>query len=96
MKTHSLRIATSAIALMLVVASASVAGHHGTNISYDRSKQFTTQAIVKSFDTAIRILSCTSSSRTTKARLPSGHWSYCQTPPLSSATGGVAPTQTRR
>jgi hypothetical protein len=50
MKTHSLRIATSAIALMLVVASASVAGHHGTNISYDRSKQFTTQAIVKSFE----------------------------------------------
>lgn len=50
MKTHSLRIATSAIALMLVVASASVAGHHGTNISYDRSKQFTAQATVTRFE----------------------------------------------
>jgi hypothetical protein len=35
---------------LLVAASAPLAAHHGTNISYDRSKQFTTQAVVTSFE----------------------------------------------
>ena len=36
-------------ATLLVAASAPLGAHHGTNISYDRSKMFTTQAVVKSF-----------------------------------------------
>jgi hypothetical protein len=31
---------------MLLAVSAPLGAHHGTNISYDRSKQFTTQAVV--------------------------------------------------
>ena len=38
------------VALMLLAVSAPLGAHHGTNISYDRSKQFTTQAVVKSFE----------------------------------------------
>ena len=45
---------------LLVAAADPLGAHHGTNISYDRSKQFTTQAVVKSFDTGTRIPSCTS------------------------------------
>lgn len=33
-----------------VAGSVSLSAHHGTNISYDRSKQFTTQAVVVSFE----------------------------------------------
>ena len=36
--------------VVLVAASMPLRAHHGTNISYDRSKQFTTQAVVKSFE----------------------------------------------
>jgi hypothetical protein len=35
---------------LLVAAADPLGAHHGTNISYDRSKQFTTQAVVKSFE----------------------------------------------
>jgi hypothetical protein len=38
------------VAVLLVLGSLPLAAHHGTNISYDRSKQFTTQATVKSFE----------------------------------------------
>jgi hypothetical protein len=38
-----------AAAAVLLAASLPAAAHHGTNISYDRSKQFTTQATVTSF-----------------------------------------------
>lgn len=38
------------LALAALAASLPAAAHHGTNISYDRSKQFTTQAVVKSFE----------------------------------------------
>ncbi len=34
----------------LLAATVPAAAHHGTNISYDRSKQFTTQATVTRFD----------------------------------------------
>jgi hypothetical protein len=34
----------------MVAGSTAAAAHHGTNISYDRSKQFTTQAIVTRFE----------------------------------------------
>ena len=36
--------------VVLVAAPMPLRAHHGTNISYDRSKQFTTQAVVKSFE----------------------------------------------
>ena len=36
-------------AITLLGAPSFVAAHHGTNISYDRSKQFTTQAVVTEF-----------------------------------------------
>jgi hypothetical protein len=45
--------AWTAALLALAALAASprpVAAHHGTNISYDRSKQFTTQATVTSFE----------------------------------------------
>ena len=35
---------------MVAGAAASLVAHHGTNISYDRSKQFTTQAVVTEFE----------------------------------------------
>ena len=38
------------VAALLVAGSLPLAAHHGTNISYDRSKQFTSQATVKSFE----------------------------------------------
>lgn len=34
----------------LLAASLPLAAHHGTNISYDRTKQFTRQAVVTSFE----------------------------------------------
>jgi hypothetical protein len=41
---------TAALATaMLLSAAPLVTAHHGTNISYDRSKQFTTQAVVTEF-----------------------------------------------
>ena len=43
--------AAVALAAAALLAAAPLAlAHHGTNISYDRSKQFTTQAVVKSFE----------------------------------------------
>ena len=36
--------------LTFVSASISIAAHHGTNISYDRAKQFTAQAVVTRFE----------------------------------------------
>jgi hypothetical protein len=46
------RMASSAAIVALVIAALSVplAAHHGTNISYDRSKQFTKQATVTRFE----------------------------------------------
>ena len=38
------------IAAGLVAAAVPVRAHHGTNISYDRTKQFTTQATVVKFE----------------------------------------------
>jgi hypothetical protein len=40
----------SALLLTFVLASFPASAHHGTNISYDRAKQFTTQATVVKFD----------------------------------------------
>ena len=37
-------------ATLLVVGPSLVMAHHGTNISYDRTKQFTTQAVVTGFE----------------------------------------------
>lgn len=34
----------------LLVTGATAGAHHGTNISYDRTKQFTTRAVVTSFE----------------------------------------------
>jgi hypothetical protein len=48
----SRRTSTTWSALVLagtVAGSAAAAAHHGTNISYDRSKQFTAQAVVTEF-----------------------------------------------
>ena len=46
------RMASSAaiVALAISAFSVSLAAHHGTNISYDRSKQFTKQATVTRFE----------------------------------------------
>ena len=55
-------------AALLLGASALATAHHGTNISYDRSKQFTAQAVVTEFEYRNPHPSCTSSSRTTRAR----------------------------
>ena len=41
---------TGVVALLsLVIASATVVAHHGTNINYDRSKQWTAKAVVTEF-----------------------------------------------
>jgi hypothetical protein len=48
-----MKIPTASIALatlVLLAAAVPLAAHHGTNISYDRSKQFTTQATVTRFE----------------------------------------------
>lgn len=42
--------ALALIAAGLVAAAVPVVAHHGTNISYDRTKQFTTQATVIRFE----------------------------------------------
>ena len=44
------RTASLVAAIVLVAAVLPVAAHHGTNISYDRTKMFTTQATVIKFD----------------------------------------------
>ena len=44
------RWVASIAAATLAATSLPAAAHHGTNISYDRSKQFTTQAVVTSFE----------------------------------------------
>ena len=97
MKKPTLRIATSAIATMMVAgAAASLVAHHGTNISYDRSKQFTTQAVVTEFEYRNPHPELHVESRTTRARSPSGRWSCCRIRPSSSATAGAAPRRTKR
>jgi hypothetical protein len=42
--------AAAALAVGMVLLAAPATAHHGTNISYDRSKQFTTQAVVTGFE----------------------------------------------
>ena len=44
------RRAALVAAALLLGGSSLVTAHHGTNISYDRSKQFTTQAVVTEFE----------------------------------------------
>ena len=44
------RVAASFLVASALVASAPAVAHHGTNISYDRSKQFTTPAVVTNFE----------------------------------------------
>lgn len=48
-RTRALR-ATLLAAGTLLIATPPATAHHGTNISYDRSKQFTTQAVVSEFE----------------------------------------------
>ena len=48
MKIPTASIALAALALLAVAVP--LVAHHGTNISYDRSKQFTTQATVTRFE----------------------------------------------
>jgi len=51
MHTRStVRRAALVAAALLLGGSPLVTAHHGTNISYDRSKQFTTQAVVTEFE----------------------------------------------
>jgi hypothetical protein len=47
MQTRSL--ATIALAAGVVAGASTVGAHHGTNINYDRSKQFTAKAVVTEF-----------------------------------------------
>ena len=42
-------VACATLALAALMAPPSTHAHHGTNISYDRSKQFTAQAVVTEF-----------------------------------------------
>ena len=42
-------VVCTAVALTALLAPRSTGAHHGTNISYDRSKQFTAQAVVTEF-----------------------------------------------
>ena len=42
-------VVCTAVALTALLASRSTGAHHGTNISYDRSKQFTAPAVVTEF-----------------------------------------------
>lgn len=51
MNTPTTALSASLLAaVVLLIASQPAAGHHGTNISYDRSKQFTAQAVVTRFE----------------------------------------------
>src|SRR4249920_3967267 len=43
------RLATIALAEGVVAGASAVGAHHGTNINYDRSKQFTAKAVVTEF-----------------------------------------------
>jgi len=49
MTTQRIAVSAAMLAAFLVYATAAAA-HHGTNISYDRSKQFTAQAVVTRFE----------------------------------------------
>jgi hypothetical protein len=49
MKTRTAS-STAIVAFVLAALSVPLAAHHGTNISYDRSKQFTRQATVTRFE----------------------------------------------
>jgi hypothetical protein len=48
MTTRQIAVCT-AVALAALFAPPATGAHHGTNISYDRSKQFTAQAVVTEF-----------------------------------------------
>jgi hypothetical protein len=50
MKRRTVSAAAVLLGVALLAAAAPAAAHHGTNISYDRSKQFTTRAVVTSFE----------------------------------------------
>jgi hypothetical protein len=50
MDTRRSRLPALLTAAALAAAALPAAAHHGTNISYDRSKQFTTKAVVTSFE----------------------------------------------
>jgi hypothetical protein len=47
---HIRHVAAFAALSLTILAHAGVAAHHGTTISYDRSKQFTAQAVVTRFE----------------------------------------------
>ena len=49
-KRSTARRAALVAAALLLGGSSLVTAHHGTNISYDRSKQFTTQAVITGFE----------------------------------------------
>jgi hypothetical protein len=49
MATDTFKFLRRAATLALLVMPASVAAHHGTNISYDRSKAWTAKAVVTEF-----------------------------------------------
>ena len=50
MTTRPIARMAALLALAALAAAMPAAAHHGTNISYDRSRQFTTQAVVTSFE----------------------------------------------
>ena len=50
MKTRASRLPAVLLAAAALAAALPAAAHHGTNISYDRAKQFTTPAVVTSFE----------------------------------------------
>ena len=50
MNARNTTMAALFAAVLFVVASAPAIAHHGTNISYDRSKQFTGPAVVTNFE----------------------------------------------
>ena len=51
MHTRSTALPAAVLAAITLLGVPSfVAAHHGTNISYDRSKQFTTQAVITGFE----------------------------------------------
>jgi hypothetical protein len=88
--------AAMAAALMLLAVSAPLGAHHGTNISYDRSKQFTTQAVVKSFEYRNPHPELHVEFKDERVRFRTGDWNSCPIPLRSSGTAGAAPRLLRR
>lgn len=50
MKIRTTALPAALVAYTLLIAAPPASAHHGTNISYDRSKQFTAQAVVTAFE----------------------------------------------